>query len=75
MRSWKNGDRIKPLGMKGSKLVSNVLTDSKVSFIAKEKIVVLTWEDEILWIVGIRSSRHGKVTSSTNQLLKITYKI
>ncbi|WOI24034.1 tRNA lysidine(34) synthetase TilS [Nonlabens ulvanivorans] len=75
LRSWKNGDRIKPLGMKGSKLVSDVLTDSKVSFIAKEKIVVLTWEDEILWIVGIRSSRHGKVTSSTNQLLKITYKI
>ncbi|MEP5131886.1 tRNA lysidine(34) synthetase TilS [Nonlabens ulvanivorans] len=75
LRSWIIGDRIKPLGMKGSKLVSDVLTDSKVSFIAKEKIVVLTWEDEILWIVGIRSSRHGKVTSLTNRLLKITYKI
>ncbi|PQJ33063.1 tRNA lysidine(34) synthetase TilS [Nonlabens arenilitoris] len=73
LRNWGKGDRIKPLGMKGSKLVSDVLTDSKVSFIAKEKIVVLTWEDEILWVVGIRSSRHGKVTSSTNRLLKLTY--
>ncbi|MBF4985128.1 tRNA lysidine(34) synthetase TilS [Nonlabens mediterrranea] len=75
LRNWKKGDRIQPLGMNGSKLVSDVLTDSKVSFIAKEKIVVLTWKEEILWIVGIRSSRQGKVTSSTNRLLKITYSI
>ena len=73
LRSWKQGDRIQPLGMKGTKLVSDVLTDSKVSFTAKEKIVVLTLDEEILWIVGIRSSNLYKVTSSTKTLIKLTY--
>jgi len=41
LRNWKHGDRIKPFGMNGSKLVSDVLTDSKVSFIAKEKLVII----------------------------------
>lgn len=73
LRNWKQGDRIQPLGMKGTKLVSDVLTDAKVSFIAKEKIVVLTQDEEILWIVGMRSSNLGKVTSSTKTLMKLTH--
>ncbi|MGJ8684754.1 MAG: tRNA lysidine(34) synthetase TilS [Nonlabens sp.] len=73
LRNWNHGDRINPLGMSGSKLVSDVLTDGKVSFIDKEKMVVLTLNEEILWIVGIRASNHCKVTSSTKTIIKISY--
>ncbi len=73
LRNWKQGDRITPLGMNGNKLVSDVLTDGKVPFIAKEKIVVLTSSEDILWIVGIRSSNAYKVTKSTKILIKLTY--
>src|SRR5574343_436123 len=29
VRRWKEGDRMKPIGMKGSKLISDILSDAK----------------------------------------------
>lgn len=73
LRSWKHGDRMQPYGMKGTKLVSDMLTDSKVSFIDKEKMVVLTSSQDILWILGLRSSNYGKITATTKSVIKLTY--
>jgi len=75
LRNWKKGDRIHPYGMHGSKLVSDVLTDQKVSFIDKEKTLVLKSGSVVLWILGHRSSNHFTVTPQTNQILKLTYQI
>ncbi len=50
-----NGDRFKPFGMKGSKLVSDYLTDCKRSLFQKRsQYVVCTKAGEIAWLVGER---------------------
>ncbi len=72
---WKKGDRIEPYGMQGSKLISDVLTDRKVSFIDKEKTLVLKSGSTVLWIIGHRSSKHYTITPQTNHIIKLTYQL
>lgn len=56
VRRWHAGDRIRPLGMKGSKLVSDVLTDARIAGHTKEEIMVVESGGKIAWIVGARVS-------------------
>lgn len=58
-RHRKDGDRICPLGMNGkSKLVSDVMSDAKLSTQAKEStlLAVSTENGDILWIEGLKRS-------------------
>lgn len=65
-------DRFTPLGMKGSKLVSDYLTDLKLNRFEKEQQEVLTDADgQILWIVGHATSHSFRITPSTKEVLMI----
>ena len=52
IRRWRAGDRFIPLGMKGSKKVSDYLTDKKLTATDKENTLVLISENEIAAILG-----------------------
>ena len=68
LSQWKEGDRIQPLGMKGSKKVSDILIDKKISRADKQNVMVLKSGDEIIWILGITVSEKVKVDESTNEI-------
>jgi tRNA(Ile)-lysidine synthase len=71
-RSWQEGDRFIPLGMKGMKKVSDYLVDTKVSLTSKNRVGVL--EDasgHIVWLVGMRIDERFKVNADSTNLLKI----
>lgn len=59
LRRVKKGDRLKPLGMKGSRLLSDIMKDAGMSRAEKEKQWVLAdaLSDEIIWVPGLRRSR------------------
>ena len=65
IRPWQHGDRIIPFGMKGSKLVSDLLTDAKVSAATRSGQLVASFNNEIIWVVGIRTSNQYRVTTRT----------
>lgn len=71
-RTAREGDRIKPLGMKGSVLISKIMKDSKLSFSEKERIVVAEEisTGEIIWINGLKRSRLHLLTSSDSEAYK-----
>ena len=72
IRLIKEGDRMSPLGMKGSKLISDMLTDSKVSYFDRQRqYVLLNNEQQIIWLLGHRIDDRYKITSSTKTVLKI----
>ena len=71
VRAWKNGDKIQLLGMKGTKKISDVLTDLKISSIEKKNKLVLEYDNEIIWLIGHRISEKFKVKSSTNKILRL----
>ena len=73
LRTWNDGDYFFPFGMKGKKKLSKFFKDEKLSLISKEKIWVLLSENNIVWVVGMRSDERFKVNNETKQILKITY--
>ena len=72
IRLIKEGDRMIPLGMKGSKLISDMLTDLKVSYFDRQRqYVLLDNKQQIIWLLGHRIDDRYKITSSTKTVLKI----
>ena len=75
LRKWQAGDRFHPLGMKGSRLLSDFLKDLKLSTRQKENVTVLLAADgEIVWVVGYRVDERFKVTEKTRSILKVSIK-
>ena len=61
LRTWQPGDKMKPLGMTNSKLISDVLTDEKYPSSKKNNAQVLVNADgKIIWLVGVRVSEAFK---------------
>jgi tRNA(Ile)-lysidine synthase len=73
LRRWMPGDRMKPFGMKGSRLISDILSDAKVSVSQKEHIRLLVKDDEILWLPGLRRSGAYPVTPSDTRIVRIQF--
>lgn len=71
LRHWQQGDRLAPFGMKGTKKLSDIFSDAKLSLDDKSRVWLLTRNDEIIWVLGIRSSRHFAVTDTTKRVLQI----
>ncbi len=72
VRPWKYGDRFVPFGMKGSKLVSDFLTDIKVSPSNRKNQLVVSFNKEIIWILGRRTCNRHRVTDQTEIQLILT---
>ena len=71
LRTVSRGDRFVPFGMKGSKLVSNLLTDLKLDRWEREHQLVLLCDDVIAWVVGRRTSELFRVDEGTKRVVKV----
>ncbi|WCO00437.1 tRNA lysidine(34) synthetase TilS [Psychroserpens ponticola] len=74
IRQWENGDIFHPQGMNGKKKLSKYFKDEKLSLTDKEKVWLLTSEDKIVWVIGMRTDSRFKITEKTNHILKIEIK-
>lgn len=73
LRPTEEGDRFKPFGMKGSKLVSDYLTDRKRNYFHRLQQLVLTdAQGEIVWLVGERTAQSAAITPETTSILEIS---
>ena len=75
LRKWREGDRFVPLGMSGEKKVSDYLINSKVSMAEKSRQFVLCAGEQIVWLVGHRIDERYKITSATENVVKIVKEI
>ena len=70
LRRWRHGDRFHPLGMKGSKLLSDFFVDQKFTEAQKATVFLLVSADsQILWVVGHRIDDRFKVKDETRNVL------
>ncbi|GAB4292244.1 MAG: tRNA lysidine(34) synthetase TilS [Ignavibacteriaceae bacterium] len=74
VRNWKEGDRFKPLGLNGTKKISDFLTDTGIPFYERKQVLVLTNKSDILWVVGYRINDKYKITGNTRTVLKLCLK-
>lgn len=72
VRKPKKGDRMRPFGMRGSKLLSDIYTDNKLSRIAKQQQWLLCRGDEIIWAIGIRTSELCRLRGDETEVVQIS---
>lgn len=71
IRKWKPGDYFYPFGGHGRKKLSDYFIDNKFSLLEKKETYVLVSANEIIWVIGHRSSERHKISSKTSQILEI----
>lgn len=72
LRQIQTGDRIHPIGMKGSRLVSDVISDAKLTSLEKQQLYILTDDLHILWVPNLVVSRKAVATKQSSEILKIS---
>lgn len=72
VRRVSEGDWMVPFGMKGRKLLSDLMTDQRMSLFEKRRqLVVVDAHDEVIWAVGLRTDQRVAVTSDTAETLEL----
>ena len=72
LRRVAEGDRFTPLGMRGTQLVSDFLTNLKCNrFEKRNQLVLLDATGTILWVLGLRINDHFKLTPQSSSCLQI----
>jgi tRNA(Ile)-lysidine synthase len=73
LRTWRPGDRLRPLGMEGEKRVSDLLTDQQVPPSERFRQLVLTAGGEVAWVVGHRLAEGFRVGEGTRRAVRMRW--
>lgn len=73
LRPWQPGDRMRPFGMKGTKLVADLLAEAGVAASRRPESFVLTLNGDIVWVVDIRASALYPITDNTLNIIEISH--
>jgi len=72
VRSWRPGDRMRPLGLGGaSKSLQDLFTARRVPRRARAGVPVVETGGEIAWVAGVAMSERFKVTDSTREAVRL----
>jgi tRNA(Ile)-lysidine synthase len=72
VRGMESGDRVRPLGITGSRKVHDVFVDHKLARVRRSTWPIVAANREILWIPGMVRSRSALVTPATKTVLHLT---
>jgi tRNA(Ile)-lysidine synthase len=70
-RNFINGDRIHPMGMRGTRKVHDVFVDRKLPRARRERFPVVTVGDTIAWLPGLARGDCALVTKATETALRV----
>lgn len=75
IRYRKDGDKIIPLGLNGSKKIKDIFIDMKIPKEKRDFIPIIEFGENIAWVVGVKLSDKYKVDMNTKKILKIEFKL
>ena len=73
LRTRVEGDRITPFGMKGSKSISDYMTDLKIDRPMRDMVPIITKGNEVLWVVGFGISQKAALDGGEAIRLECEY--
>ena len=71
VRAWRDGDRMRPLGLGGTKSLQDVFSDRKVPRSLRRSLPVVVSGDEIAWVAGVAVSEHFKQDERTAATMRL----
>ncbi len=72
VRTWRSGDRIRPLGMTGTKTLQDLFTDSGVPRSRRGTLPIVTVDGEIAWVAGVAVSERFKLHPRAERVAVLT---
>ena len=72
VRAWEEGDRMRPLGLGGSKSLQDLFGDSGVPRSLRHTLPVVLSGDRIAWVAGVAVSEEFKLTDTSAEAAILT---
>lgn len=74
LRNRIDGDRIRPIGLEGTKKLKNIFIDKKIDRNKRDSYLIISDDEKIYWVVDLVKSEFTKMDSITNSYIKIKIK-
>lgn len=71
VRNRRKGDRFQPLGLPSPKKLKDFLIDRKIDADVRDRLPLLVWNGEIVWVAGVEVSERFKVTGTAGVLYEV----
>ena len=75
VRTWRDGDRIRPLGMEGSKTLGDLFADRDVPRSLRHRLPVVTVNGDVAWVAGVAVSEDFRLAPETQQVAVLTARV
>jgi tRNA(Ile)-lysidine synthase len=72
IRAWRAGDRIRPLGLGGTKTLQDLFTDRRVPRSVRSRIPVVTAGGRVAWVAGVAVSEEFRLGADSAGAAVIT---
>ncbi|HEY5611542.1 MAG TPA: tRNA lysidine(34) synthetase TilS, partial [Thermoanaerobaculia bacterium] len=72
VRNRRAGERFRPLGFRHQKKLNEFLIDRKIPSELRDRLPLLTWNGQIVWIGGVEVSDDFKVTDPAREVFEVT---
>jgi tRNA(Ile)-lysidine synthase len=73
VRAWRAGDRMRPLGLGGSRALQDLFTDRRVPRERRAVVPVVLSGDEIAWVPGVATGERFRVTDATVRRVRLSW--
>jgi tRNA(Ile)-lysidine synthase len=71
VRAWRDGDRMQPLGLEGTKSLQDLFGDRKVPRSVRRSLPVVEAGGEIAWVAGVAVSERFRVGPATRETVTL----
>jgi tRNA(Ile)-lysidine synthase len=75
VRTWREGDRMRPLGMQGTKTLQDLFTDSGVPRSLRHHLPVVTAAGRVVWVAGVAVSEDFRLDSDSRDVAVLTARV
>jgi tRNA(Ile)-lysidine synthase len=75
VRTWREGDRMRPLGMDGTKSLQDLFTDSGVPRSLRHHLPVVTAAGRVVWVAGVAVSEDFRLGPEAREVAVLTARV
>jgi len=72
VRAWREGDRMRPAGLGGSKSLQDLFTDRKVPRGMRRSLPVVEAEGEIAWVAGVAIGERFRAVPNADEVVSLS---
>jgi len=73
VRPWRAGDRMRPVGVGGSRTLQDLFTDRKIPREQRGRLPVVVSAGEIAWVPGVATGERFGAGEGTRERVRLTW--